>query len=74
MSAFDRLPVVWQHLIILVLSAALGWGTTDLVPFLQGVNPLAAGLVGALLTVLIGAVTPLTNSYGVKYDDTNTDV
>lgn len=66
-SAFDRLPVVAQHLIVLVLSAVLGWGATDFVPFLQDRSPLVAGLVGALLTVLISALTPITNSYGVKY-------
>jgi hypothetical protein len=67
LSTFDRLPVIAQHLTVLVLSALLGWGTTDLVPFLQDRSPLVSGLVGALLVVLVNALSPITNSYGVKY-------
>jgi hypothetical protein len=35
------------------------------VPLLEGRSPLAAGLVGALLTVLAGWLAPFVKEYGI---------
>lgn len=65
----DKLSPAARHLALLVISAVLGWAGTDLVPSLQGNNPIIATLVGALVTMLIAYVTPLTRQYGVGQDD-----
>jgi hypothetical protein len=61
----DQLPAPWRHLIFAVAPIVLGWVASDVVPFVQGKNPLAAYLIGALVTALTAWVTPLTRQYGV---------
>jgi hypothetical protein len=60
----DRLPVILQHLALMVTPSALAWGGHELVPFLQHQGPLAAG-VGVGLTALIAVLTPITRQYGI---------
>lgn len=61
----DSMPAMWRHLVIGLLAALLGWGGSDLVPWLAQHGPVAA-LVGALLGQVLLVVTPwLTTQYGV---------
>jgi hypothetical protein len=61
----DQLPAPWRHLIFAVAPVVLGWAASDVVPFVEGKNPLAAYLLGALITALTAWATPLTRQYGV---------
>lgn len=63
--SFSNLPVPAQHLLVALVGILLSWGASDFVPFLEGRSPLAAGLVGALLTVLAGWLAPFVREYGV---------
>jgi hypothetical protein len=63
--SFSNLPVPVQHLLVALVGVLLAWGASDFVPFLEGRNPLAAGIVGALLTVVAGYVAPFVKEYGI---------
>lgn len=60
----DKWPSWARHLFFAVTPAILGWIASDVVPVLEGQGPEAA-LLASLVTVLVAAVTPLTNQYGV---------
>ena len=60
----DRLPLPLQHLLTLVLPVLLGWGSSDVVPWLHGRGGWCS-LAAALLAQLLLVVTPLTRQYGV---------
>jgi Na+/citrate or Na+/malate symporter len=58
------LPAPLRHLILLLISAGLGWVGADLIPALNdqaGYGVLLASVIAAVLAY----VTPLVNSYGV---------
>jgi hypothetical protein len=61
----DNLPPQLRHLIYFVAPVFLGWVASDVVPFVQNKNPLAAYLIGALVTALLAYFTPVTRRYGV---------
>jgi hypothetical protein len=63
--SFSNLPVPAQHLLVALVGVLLSWGASDFVPLLEGRSPLAAGLVGALLTVLAGWLAPFVREYGI---------
>jgi hypothetical protein len=81
-----KLPAGVRHLALAIAAVLIGWGGTDVIPFLNDHakfgGPLAAAVVGALLAYF----TPLVNSYGVgattggranfgtKYAKTGTDL
>lgn len=57
-------PAPLRHLILLTAALLLSWGTTDVVPALQGQTGWGALLAG-LLAALLAVATPLVQSYGV---------
>jgi hypothetical protein len=61
----DRLPAQVRHLVFLVAPVLLGWAASDVVPFVQGKNPLAAYLLGTLVAAALAYFTPATRQYGV---------
>lgn len=69
MPLFDRLPVWAQHLTVGLAVTVLGWVGTDYVPVLEGKSPAVAGLVGTIVTLALGALTPLTRQYGRGAED-----
>lgn len=60
----DNLPPIVRHLIIGLLMGLLGWGSSDLVPWLGEHGP-AAAIAGVLLGQVLLVVTPLVRQYGV---------
>ena len=61
----DLLPAPARHLAFALIAVLLAWGSTDLVPLLNG-QPGWGALAGALCTSLIAYLTPLlTRQYGV---------
>lgn len=68
MSWFTSLGQQWQHLLVGLSVTALTWLGTEEVPVLQQHNPLVAGIVGTLATLLLGYLTP-----GVPYGLGNPD-
>ncbi len=67
-GTLDKLPAQLRHLIILVTPVALGWVTSDFLPWFNGRNPALAGLAAALVTALSLWLTPITKQYGVGSD------
>lgn len=65
----DSLSPLTRHFVLLVAPVVLGFISTDLVPVLQGVNPLAATLLGAVVTQLLLLFSKLTTQYGTGSDD-----
>lgn len=61
----DGLNPAVRHLVLMVLPILLGWAATDLVPALQGANPVVGAVAGVLLSALLAWLTPLTRQYGV---------
>jgi hypothetical protein len=61
----DRLPAQLRHLILIVAPILLGWVASDVVPFVQAKNPVAAYLIGSLVTAALAWFTPATRQYGV---------
>jgi hypothetical protein len=61
-SWFKALPIAWQHLLVALTVTGLTWVGKEEIPVLQEHNPLLAGLVATLATLLLGALTP-----GVPY-------
>lgn len=60
----NAVPAIVRHLILAVVTVALSWALTDLVPFLNGQTGYGA-LLGALIAAAVAYFTPLVNSYGV---------
>ena len=58
----DRFPPAVRHLLLMLLAAVLTWLSMDFVPNITG--PLAA-VGGAVVSILLAWVTPLTRQYGV---------
>lgn len=65
MDAIATLPAPVRHLILLVLGVLLTWAGTDIVPALNNQSNLTGATLGALVTAIIGVLTPLIQSYGV---------
>jgi hypothetical protein len=61
----DSLPASLRHLVFAVAPILLGWAASEVVPFVQGKNPLAAYLLGSLITAALAYFTPATRQYGV---------
>jgi hypothetical protein len=61
----DQLPAWLRHLVFAVAPVLLGWGASDVVPFVQGRNPLVAYLLGTVVTAGLAYFTPVTRQYGV---------
>jgi hypothetical protein len=57
-------PAPFRHLILIVTSALLAWGGTDLVPWVS--DQAGYGILAAsVLTAVLAYFTPLVQSYGV---------
>jgi hypothetical protein len=67
----DRLPPMWRHLVLIILTATLGWLASDVVPALDG-HTGYAGVAGVVLTALVAILTPFTRAYGVGFRDGDT--
>lgn len=59
----DKLPPAVRHFSLMLIAALLAWGV-DTLPRLN-IDPILASLCGAVLTMVIAYVTPLTRQYGV---------
>jgi hypothetical protein len=59
----DRLPALLRHAALVALAAVLGVAVEAL-PSLD-LDPVLASIVGAVLTLLVAWVTPLTRQYGI---------
>jgi hypothetical protein len=60
----DKLKPALRHLALLAIAAVLTVVGNDVIPALKDQAGIAS-VVGALLTLLIAYVTPLTRQYGV---------
>ncbi len=58
----DQLSPEARHLILLLIGALIAWASTELPTQL---DPLPASLVGAVTTVALAWLTPLTRQYGI---------
>jgi hypothetical protein len=58
----DSLSPLARHFILLVAPVVIGFASTDLIPLLQGVNPIAATFAAALLTQAALILTSLTTA------------
>jgi hypothetical protein len=65
----DGLPTQVRDLLVALVPVLLGWVSTDVVPPLEGVNPLAASLVAVVVAQLAQYFTTLTRAYGVGKGD-----
>jgi hypothetical protein len=65
----DGLPTQVRDLLVALVPALLAWVSTDIVPPLEGVNPLVASLVAIVVAQLAQYFTGLTRAYGVGKQD-----
>lgn len=65
----DRLPTSVRDLLVAVLPVLLAWAGTDVLPILEGWNPLVAVAAAAVLTYITNWVTTWTRAYGVGATD-----
>lgn len=59
----DKLPAPLRHFSLMLISALLGWASTNLADL--NLDPLVAGLLGVFVAQALAFVTPLTKQYGV---------
>ena len=62
----DTLSPEARHLVLLLIGALIAWASTELPTKL---DPLPASLLGALTTVALAWLTPLTRQYGLATPD-----
>lgn len=64
----DKLSPLVRHFILLVTPVILGFASTDLLPILQNVNPIAASFAAAILAQAVLVFSKLTTQYGSGSD------
>ena len=67
----DKLSPEARHLVLLLIGGLIAWASTELPTRLE---PLPASLVGAVTTVALAWLTPLTRQYGLGAPDNDDNV